>query len=350
MALQMPLPKSIAVPPVNPPKLAAFPSTWCRIHRVLLRLAYIVLAVLAVWAVGGYLAIIPVVGNHPFWRQMRAQPDDFGLRAESAWFPAEDGVPLHAWYLPADGTAQATVILAHGIDGNGSDMLPRAWFLVHHHYNALVLDLRDHGKSDGNYVTPGYMEARDVLGGLTYLRQQRHLGGPIVVFGHSYGAVACLFAAARSPDIAAVIADGVFISFENMMKRATFLLARDPEKSYVERIGLRLAGSALAEWLVLPMYYLRTGVWASNDKADVLGAIPRIGDRPILFIAGQLDQICPPQNTRILYYAAVSSKKQLWVVPNADHDSTYAKEPRLYQRTVLDFLHHALSSPSPNQH
>ena len=43
--------------------------------------------------------------------------------------------------------------------------------------------------------------------------QNRGQTGPIAAMGHSYGAVAALYAAAQSPDIAAVIADGAFISF-----------------------------------------------------------------------------------------------------------------------------------------
>lgn len=307
-----------------------------------IRAAYTVVIVLGLWAIAGYLATMPIVGYHSFWREMRAEPEDFSLSADPAWFPAFDGVPLHGWFIQADGVAKGTLILAHGIDGNSSDMLPRAWFLVHSHYSVLLVDLRDHGESDGNYASPGYMEARDILGALSYLRHVRHIRGPIAVFGHSYGAVACIFAAAQSPDIAAVISDGAFISFVNMMHRATILLARDPEASFLDRIGLRVAGTSFAEWMVLPMYYLRTGVWASNRRADVLHAIPRLDDRPILFIAGQFDEICPPQNTKIMYDAAISPNKELFIVPRADHDTTYADAPQEYQKTVVDFLAKAL--------
>jgi pimeloyl-ACP methyl ester carboxylesterase len=307
-----------------------------------IRAGYIIVVVLGLWAIAGYLATMPVVGYHAFWREMRAEPEDFSLTAEPAWFPAIDGVPLHGWFIHADGGARGTIILAHGIDGNSSDMLPRAWFLVHCHYSVLLVDLRDHGKSGGNYASPGYMEARDILGALSYLRHGRHIRGPIVAFGHSYGAVACIFAAAESPDIAAVISDGAFISFVNMMHRATVLLAQDPQASFWDRLGLRLAGTRLAEWLVLPMYYLRTGVWASNRRADVLKAIPHLDDRPILFIAGQLDKICPAQNTKIMYNAARSPEKELFVVPGADHDATYADAPQRYQKTVVTFLQKAL--------
>lgn len=311
-------------------------------RRKLRLIGYVVLACLVLWTIGGFLATIPIVGNHPFWRRMRARPQDFVLNAQDVSFSSTDGITLRAWFIPAQGTARATVILAHGIDGNRSDMLPRAWFLVRDGYDTLDMDLRAHGDSGGNYATPGYMETFDILGAVSYLRRARHLRGPIVLFGHSYGAVAALYAASQSSDISAVIADGAFISFESMMKRATVLLAQDPERSYWERLGLRIAGSRAAELAVVPIYYLRTGVWPSSEKSDALIAIPEI-KCPILFIAGERDRICPPEHTRVMYDAARNPEKKLLIVPNAEHDTTYITAPRLYEDTVVRFLKNAVA-------
>jgi uncharacterized protein len=193
--------------------------------------AYLLLGLVTLWGLVGYLATIPLVGVHPYWRQLRAQPKDFGLSAEDVSFRSMDGIRLAAWYIPARGIAHGTVIIAHGIDGNRSDMLPRASFLVRNGYNTLLVDLRGHGESGGDYAGPGYMEALDILGAVSYLRK-RGQQGPIIVMGHSYGAVAALYAAARSKDIAAVIADSAYISFEDMTKRATTLLSEDPTRSF----------------------------------------------------------------------------------------------------------------------
>lgn len=305
--------------------------------RILKRILFILLAALLLWALVGFLATIPVVGEHPYWRTLRAQPKDFGLDAEDVSFLSLDGIRLTAWYIPAHPAARGTVIVAHGINGNRSDMLPRAAFLVKGGYNTLLLDLRGHGGSGGNYVGPGYMESLDILGAVSYLRK-RGDQPQIFTMGHSYGAVAALFAASQSPYVAGVISDGAFISYDDMVKRATILLSEDPERSIWERIGLRLAGFRATEYAVLPIYYLRTGVWFNGRKADTLRAIARIGTRPILFIAGERDKICPPQNARIMYDAALSPFKDLLLVPNADHDSTFTAAPQEYESTVLSFL------------
>jgi pimeloyl-ACP methyl ester carboxylesterase len=220
-------------------------------------------------------------------------------------------------------------------------MLPRASFLVRDHYSTLLVDLRGHGGSGGNSAGPGYLEALDILGAVSYLRR-RDSRNPIVAMGHSYGAVAAIYAAAQSQDIAAVIADSAFISFADMRTRATTLLSNDPDGSFAARVGLRLADSRAAELAVLPIFYLRTGVWVDRRKSNALLAIPRIGQHPILFIAGERDEICPLENTRHMYDAAFSPHKSLLIVPDASHDSTFTSAPQLYESAVVRFLEEAL--------
>ena len=302
---------------------------------------YGILALIVLWGLVGYLGTIPVVGTHPDWRNIRTRPEDFGLKAQEISFSSLDGIPLRASFIRAPGAARGTVILAHGIDGNRSDMLPRASCLVRNDYNALLVDLRGHGESGGNYAGPGYLEAQDILGAVSYLRSHAE-GGPIGSMGHSLGAVAALYAAAQSPEIRAIIADSAFISFEDMRTRATTLLANDPERSLWAQLGLRLADSRAAELAVLPVFYLRTGVWVDSRKANALSAIPGIGRRPILFISGARDEIAPPENARRMYDAALSPDKALLIVPNATHDSTYETAPQLYESAVLHFLERAV--------
>jgi pimeloyl-ACP methyl ester carboxylesterase len=298
------------------------------------------LVVAILWVVAGFLATIPIMGNHRYWRQFRAWPGDFGLIADDVTFPSQDGISLTGWYISSPGGSRGTVIIAHGVNGNRSDMLSRAAILVRHHYNTLLIDLRDHGRSGGNYAGPGYIEARDLLGALKYLKN-RGQTGPFVAMGHSYGGVAAIYAAAQSPDFAAVISDSGYISFEDMVGRATVLLARDPERSFLERLGLRLAGWRAVEWVVKPVYYVRTGIWLTQGKTDTLVPIAHL-QQPILLISGERDEICPPKNAKVMLDMARSSKKQLLVVPNAEHDTTLITNPQLYESAVVRFLENAL--------
>ena len=306
------------------------------------RLALVLASIIGTWAFLGFLATIPVTGNHPYWRTFRARPEDFGLQAENVSFSSQEGILLKGWYIRPHGASHGTVIVAHGINGNRSDMLSRAAILVRHNYGALLIDLRDHGESGGHFTGPGYVESRDILAALKFLRSRGQVG-PVAAMGHSYGAVAALYAAADSPDLAAVVADGAFISFRDMVSRATILLSRDPERSFWERFGLRLAGFRGVEWAVKPIYYLRTGIWLSRGETNTLAPISQLGTRPILFISGEKDEICPAQNARVMFDMARSPQKRLLVIPNADHDTTFQTAPHLYESVVIQFLEEALT-------
>lgn len=135
-----------------------------------------------------------------------------------------------------------------------------------------------------------------------------------------------------------MIADGAYTSFGDMVHRATFLLAQDPSRSFWERIGLRLAGTRGAESAIVPIYWLRTGIWMSNRTANTLTPLVHIGNRPILFVAGANDKICPPENARKMFSTSRSPEKGLLIVGGAEHASTFTADPKLYESTVISFL------------
>lgn len=291
----------------------------------------------------GYLGTMGGIPS-PALRKLGAKPGDVGLDADTVSFRSRDGIDLKGWWIAAlggAGAARGTVILAHGRDGNRSSMVSRARFLVTHGYNAFPIDLRAHGESGGRYMTPGALEALDILGALDAAKM-RGARGPFVALGHSSGAVASLQAAARSPGIAAVIADGAFMSVDQVLARATAIVTQDPKASAVEKVGLRVAnwllhsswGRAFADWA----FYLRTGVRIEPQDADALPAIARMGARPVLFIVGEQDGIAPPEDARRMYDASAGPGKTLLVIPGAGHNSTYMAAPALYEAGVLRFL------------
>jgi pimeloyl-ACP methyl ester carboxylesterase len=308
-------------------------------------IAIALLAALGFLGAGGYIGSSQAIGNHPEWRKMLETPGDYQLRAEVVAFPSTDGIRLKAWWLPAQmpGEAEvlqptqalplANVILAHGRDDNRSGMLPRAVFLVRNGYNVLDVDLRNHGESEGNYITPGYLEALDILGGVAHLRERREKG-PIVVLGFSYGAVAALHAAAQCSDISAVIADSAFISTSDILKN----VANRKEIPLKYKIGIWFARLPLLDRSSDLVFRLRTGVELERTKASAVSAVERIREQPILFISGEGDWLAPTENARRMYLEAHNPQKALLVVPGAGHNATYRAAPQLYEARVLDFL------------
>ena len=284
----------------------------------------------------GYWGSGLMIGEQPRWRGMTRGPHDFGLQAEVVSLRSLDGIPLKAWWLPAQATPRATVIIAHGIDHTRQVMLPRAAFLVRGGYNVLAVDLRGHGESGGHIASPGLLERRDLLGALRYVRS-RGEHGSIALFGVSYGAVACLLAAGESPEIQAVVSDGAFPTGTDVFRNVSRYYLQVPGRKLWVR-GLFAAASLPGVAGAIGFaYYLRTGVYLGSDLVSVLPAASRIVC-PVLLISGERDWMVPAENARRILAALPGSRKSLVNIPNAFHDTTYSTAPLLYEKAVLTFL------------
>ena len=58
----------------------------------------------------------------------------------------------------------------------------------------------------------------------------------------------------------------------------------------------------------------------------------------MLLISGERDWIVPTDKARQILSAIPDNRKELVVIPNAVHDTTYSAAPALYASTVLSFL------------
>ena len=316
-----------------------------RLTRLGCWLAGLAGVLLLFYGVVGYFGCANMFGNHPRWRGMNRGPADFGLRGETVSFTSQDGIPLKAWWLPANGTPRGAVIIAHGIDHTRQVMLPRATFLVHAGYDVLAVDLRGHGESSGTVVSPGLLEARDVLGAVRYIRS-RGDNEPVAVLGVSYGAVACLIAAAQSSEIAGVISDGAFTSGEDVSEAISRHYLHDSRTNFWVRALFVVSSCPGAARATALTYYLRSGIYLGPNLLFVIPWASHISV-PVLLISGGQDWIAPTEKARQILSAIPDSRKQLVVIPNAVHDTTYSAAPTLYMNTVLGFLERSVKSTDP---
>ena len=288
------------------------------------------------YVIAGYLGSASFIGENPRWRGMNRGPQDSGLKSEVVSLRSQDGISLKAWWLPAEGKARANIIIAHGIDHTRQVMLPRAGFLVRGGYNVLAVDLRGHGESAAQYASPGYLEARDILGSIQYIRA-RGERGPVGVLGVSYGAVAALLAAAQSREIAAVIADGAYPTGKDVSENINHYLVHDGGTKLWMRALFLIASCPGVPRATALVYYARTGIYLGPELVSVLPSAARIRI-PVLLISGERDWIVPTEQARRILAALPSERKSLVIIPNALHDTTYTAAPILYKNAVLTFL------------
>jgi pimeloyl-ACP methyl ester carboxylesterase len=178
-----------------------------------------------VTAVSAYIARMMIA---PERQQLWATPQRRGLTFENVQFPAQDGLRVSGWFIPAapqkNNHKGATVLLVHGWQWNrlgfeggtlfsnvtGSkplDLLRIISDLSGAGFNVLTFDLRNHGESASAHpVTFGQSEAKDLLGAIAYLEDRDDVDSErIGAMGFSIGANAILFALPQSSMIKAAI-------------------------------------------------------------------------------------------------------------------------------------------------
>jgi pimeloyl-ACP methyl ester carboxylesterase len=144
------------------------------------------------------------------------RPEDLGVDGEEVFLPAEDGVKIHAFFLPHPDASRALLFL-HGNAGNASHRLPNAAQLLQLRTHVLLLDYRGYGRSEGTPSEDGvYADAR---AGLAHLIQDR--GFPesrIVVFGRSLGSAVAVDLARDRP-LAGLILESTFPSAADVARQ-----------------------------------------------------------------------------------------------------------------------------------
>ncbi|MCH7598415.1 MAG: alpha/beta fold hydrolase [Myxococcales bacterium] len=226
--------------------------------------------------------------------------EQLGIAGEETYFTTEDGVRIHAFYLPAPGARRALLFL-HGNAGNASHRLPNAADLVRLECSVLVIDYRGYGLSEGRATEAGtYADAR---AGLRHLIEQR--GFPesrIIVFGRSLGgAVAVDLAQDRS--LAGVILESTFPSI-------AAIVANGPGGAWLGA----LAGKRF-------------------DSASKIGRIRA----PLLFFHGDRDEVIDYELGRQLFDAA-PQPKTFETIHGAGHNDLTQVGGRPYFERIRKFL------------
>jgi alpha-beta hydrolase superfamily lysophospholipase len=196
-------------------------------------------------------------------------------------------------------------------------------------FNVLLFDLRRHGESGGERVTLGYKERLDFGGAVSYLRQ-RSPGNRVFLFGVSMGAAAALLAAAEDTEIVAVIADSSFSSLDHTV-------------AHHLKLFLGLPRFPLGDELIFFVEHL--GEFRSEDL-NLEEAVKGIGDRPLLFIAGDKDRRMPVEIQKRLFDIAKSPRSRFVVVEGAEHGAAFRTNPERYRQEMLSFLEEALADDS----
>jgi uncharacterized protein len=260
-------------------------------------------------------------------------PASFQLPFEDVTLNATDGVSLSGWWVPAP-NPRGTVILVHGLNRSRIEMVRKTPFLHRLGWNALLIDLRHHGKSGGSTSSFGFFEKQDVAGAASWVRQRAP--GPLVLWGVSLGGASVVLAAADDPSVAGIVCDSSYRSLSDTVRHHMALLR-----------GFRWWTRVLPSWPVSSeiLFWMGRRGGFDPDQVDVLAAASRLQGRPALFVCNSGDRRMPKEIAFDLRTAA-GARADVLVVPGNSHGGAYRDGTAAYEHAVQRILDEAASPAS----
>jgi pimeloyl-ACP methyl ester carboxylesterase len=230
--------------------------------------------------------------------------------------------------------ARGTIVMLHGYLSS-KDRLPyQLWgaLLSERGYRVVLVDLRGHGMSTGQYLTYGEVESRDLKQVLDELQKLGLAGESVGVFGISYGAATAIEWAAIDGRVKAVVALESFSDMQSAAMDIARAVIRGWRRFFIN------------DW-VLRQVPGKAGQIAGFDPArsSPLRAITSM-KTPVLLIHGTADQYLPKEHSERLHQAALDHS-ELVLVEEDDHITLcYLHLPRLsgkvlawYEKYVADY-------------
>ena len=276
---------------------------------------------IAAFSLVAYLILSYLVSarlSAPVRRQVERTPADVGLSYRQVEVPSSDGLRLSAWWVD-DGSPRAAVLVhGWGADKSSRHVLETATVYEEAGFDVLMLDLRAHGGSEGERVTVGYREVRDVRGALSWLEKRGYDPDRIVLHGWSMGGAAVI-QAAPGTGVAAVVEESAYADLPPLLRE------RLPEDS-------GLPGFFTPGIFFVGQVFLGIDPWEVRPVEEAK-QLSREGV-PFMIIHSQDDELVPFEHAETL--AKAHPEATFWRLEGYEHVGAY--EHPEYRERLLNFL------------
>ena len=277
-----------------------------------------------------------------------ATPTEPTTEAEAALprskWPAADGTPLHVRHWPPTGDAWARVLIVHGIGEHSGRYERTGRLMAEAGLDVHAFDLRGHGLSGGRrvYVRRWDDFLDDVEVRLSALRT---LGLPVVLFGHSMGALIALTYACSNrpkPDLLVLSAPPLRAAVPGWQRLLAPLLGTvaptvvlsnpisGDQLSHDPAVGV----AYFADPLVQPRSTARLGAQLFSAMKRGRSELAKL-DIPTLVIHGGADTLVPTEGSEPLGELPGVERR---VLPNLRHETLNEPEGPEVVAAVVEWL------------
>lgn len=217
-----------------------------------------------------------------------------------------DGLTLKATHFSPNTDSHRWVIIVHGYSLGQEYIWDYAEEYLKAGYHAVTPDMRSSGDSEGQYLTMGAKESRDVNDWAREIRKHDPQAD-ILLHGVSMGAATVMLAAAEpAPGIDAVVEDSGYSGLKK-------LFAEELDKILgVPTFPLLDIADAFCE--------RRAGFSFADASPNRVVADVRV---PVLFIHGDEDKLVPYDMMQELYDACTAPGKQQYTAKGYPHAAAY---------------------------
>lgn len=244
---------------------------------------------------------------------------------EPVTITSHDGLTLYARYYHAADNAPLQIQF-HGYKSSAVlDFSGGSTFAGNIGHNALVVDQRSHGKSEGNCITFGIRERMDCLSWVNYALNRFGTDTKIILAGLSMGAATVLMSTTLPlpENVVGIMADCPFSSPKEVIKKVGRDLHLPVTILYpIIRLGARLYGGF------------------DLEACSPLEAV-RHTNIPILLFHGEDDRFVPCDMSREIAKAC-ASPILFETVPDAGHGLSYLVSPKRYESLTMEFIRNVL--------
>jgi len=274
-------------------------------------------------------AILAIDDLYPARIGFLKTPEDYSLDYQVVEINNKENEVLRAWLLTQKDKKSPGVLLVHDKNNNRSQVLDLASFLYQEGYSVLLFDLRAHGLSDGNKISFGIKEKKDIEQAFKFFARQKN------VDENNLGIYALGYSASWT----------ILSEEQDFVKKANKVLILDSAYSSIDSlISNKLSWNHLfIPVLSKSIYSWTLSLFVEESLVNPIDLIKNI-EKPILFIHSAEDNMLSKSNSIDLNEAKIFGEKELWLVPLLDHLESYEKNKGKYREKVLEMLNKNLKN------